>query len=345
MTVARSAIVALATALGAAAAVAAPSPMAPAAAMPGAPAVPDTPAATASPGALAALSSARFTRSYYMGDTGFAAARNLGCANGDKTGRMNLFFGAPTSVSGTYGATLWGAADRTAGQVAAIVKEFARGYAFCRRSPSYSLLIGVGTSNSSINRRSEVWLEAHGRRWASMVRSLRAWADTYHRGYFSVYGAWNAEPWWSTPNKAEHWMHGYNSVPGRVGMQVVNSADGCSTTSSTNTSCDNGWSQYWLWRLSWWYDPALPMPQLYTTSGSMARQWHQIDRYGVRRGDGLYFYGVTAQHAACRQLGLLCAGIDATAREAHDYLLWYSNSDPSTYQQEILSPTDIRWHS
>lgn len=335
----RLAVVLAATVLGLATAVGAPTPLPLASATPAAPGV------AAAPASPAALPTSYYTRSYYMSDGSFAAARNLGCANGDKTGRMTLYFGAPTSVAGTYGATMWGAADRTAGQVGAIVKEFARGYVFCRRSSAYTLFIGVGTSNSSIDRRSEVWLEAHGRTWASMVRSLRAWSDTYYPGRVSIYGGWDAEPSWSTYNKAEHWMHGYNGRPGRVGVHVNNAADGCSTTSFANAACNNGWNQYWMWRLSWMYDPALPMPQAYTTNGSMARQWHMIDLYGVSRGDGLYFYGVMSQYAACQQAGAWCPGTDATPREAHDYLLWYSNTHPATRQAEILSPTNINWMS
>lgn len=335
----RLAVVLVAIALGVATAVGAPTPPPPASATPAAPGV------AAAPDSPTALPTSYYNRSYYMSDGDFAAARNLGCANGDKTGRMTLFFGAPTDVSGTYGSTMWGAPNRTAQQVGAIVKEFARGYAWCRRSPSYTLFIGVGTSNSTIDSRSEVWLRAHGKTWASMVRDLRAWSDTYHRGYFSIYGAWDAEPSWSTYNKAEHWMYGYNSQPGRVGVHVNNSADGCAQYSSNNASCNNGWNQYWMWRLSWQYDPALPIPQIYTTTGSQARQWHQIDLYGVSRGDGLYFYGVMSQYAACSRPGTSCPGTDNTPREAHDYLLWYSNTHPATYQAEILNATNINWQS
>ncbi len=340
MSRARPAAVVVATLLTVTAAVGLPiSPLHSAEAAPG------NAAAPAAPDRAAALPSSHYTRSYYMGDAGFAAARNLGCANGDKTGRMTLYFGAPTAVAGTYGATLWSAPDRTTEQVGAVVKEFARGYAFCRRSSSYTLFIGVGTSNSGIDARSEVWVEAHGRKWASMVRNLRAWSDRYYRGRFSIYAAWDAEPSWSRYAKAEHWMHGYNSQPGRVGVHVNNAADGCSTTSSNNAACDNGWSQYWLWRLSWQYDPALPMPQIYTTTGSMARQWHQIDLFGVGRGDGMYFYGVMSQRAACSQAGAWCPGTNNTPQAAHDQMLWYSNTHPATRQNEILSPTNINWHS
>jgi hypothetical protein len=302
-------------------------------------------AAPAARDAAGALPSRNYTRSYYMGDAGFTAARNLGCANGDKTGRMSLYFGAPVGVGSSFGSTMWGAPDRSAQQVASIVKEFARGYAWCRRSPSTALLIGVGTSNSTIDRRSEVWLEAHGRTWASMVRSLRAWSDRYHRGWFSFYGAWDAEPSWSTPAKADHWMRGYNSVRGRPALHANNSADGCPSTTHTNGACNNGWNQGWMWRLSWQWDPALPIPQIYATSGVNARQWHQIDLYGATRGDGLYFYGAMAQHAACATVGSTCPGTNNTVVRAHDYLLWYSNTHPATYQNEIPSPTDIDWHT
>lgn len=292
-----------------------------------------------------ALTASHFTRSYYMGDPGHGAARNLGCANGDKTGRMSLFFGAPSSVNGGYGSTMWGAPNVTVNQVSALAKEFARGYAWCRRSGAYALFIGIGTSNSTIDGRTYQWVREHGRAWAAMVRDLRAWAHRYHRGYFSFYGAWDAEPSWSSVGKAEHWMLGYNSTPGRVGLHANNSADGCPSSTSTNGACNNGWNQRWVWRLSWQYDPALPVPQIYATSGVNARQWHMLNLYGASQGDGMHFYGTMAQHAACITVSSPCTGTFNTAQAARNFLLWYSNSHPATVQADILGPTDIDWHS
>ena len=40
------------------------------------------------------------TRSFYMGRSDDASAAQLGCYQSDKSGRMTLFFGAPTKVRG-----------------------------------------------------------------------------------------------------------------------------------------------------------------------------------------------------------------------------------------------------
>jgi hypothetical protein len=286
------------------------------------------------------------TRSYYMGNGSGEPARNLGCLNGDKQGRMTLFFGAPTTVSGTYGATLWGAPNRTTGQIAATVREFARGYVFCRQSSSYRLLIGVGTSNSSIDSKSDQWVYGHGRAWATMVRDLSAWASQTYPGHVRIYGAWDAEPSWSSYAKADRWMHGYDDVSGARPLHANNSADGCPQRSSENGSCNNGWNQRAVWHLSWQHDPALPIPQIYATSGANARQWHMLDAYGYRHHrDGMTFFGVMSQWTACRQTSSSCSGINATPHEAYDMLLRELHTRDYTRQASMPGMTDIRWHS
>ena len=40
-----------------------------------------------------------------MGRAGLSDAAALGCFNADKSGRLTLFFGAPSAVGGGYGAT------------------------------------------------------------------------------------------------------------------------------------------------------------------------------------------------------------------------------------------------
>lgn len=286
------------------------------------------------------------TRSYYMANGTGAPARNLGCRNGDKQGRMTLFFGAPTTVNGTYGATLWGAPNRTTEQIAATVREFARGYVVCRQSSSYRLLIGVGTSNSAINGKSDAWLRSHGRAWAAMTRDLSNWAAAHYPGHVRIYGAWDAEPSWSSFAKAEQWMHGYDGVSGARPLHANNSADGCPQRSSENGSCNNGWNQYALWHLSWQHDPALPIPQIYATSGANARQWHMIDAYGHRHHrDGMTFSGVMSQRTACGETSSSCSGINASPNQSYDMLLRELNTRSYTRQAEMSGMTDIQWHS
>jgi hypothetical protein len=285
------------------------------------------------------------TRSYYMGNGSGEAARNLGCRNGDKQGRVTLFFGAPTPVDGRYGATLWAAPNRTTSEIAATVREFARGYALCRDSSSYRLLIGVGTSNSSIDSKSDGWLYRHGRAWAAMVRSLSAWAQQHYPRHVRMYGAWDAEPSWSSFAKAEQWMDGYDGVTNTRPLHANNSADGCPQRSSENGSCNNGWNQFRVWHLAWAHDPALPIPQIYATSGANARQWHMIDAYGYRHHrDGMTFFGVMSQRTACREVSS-CRGIDNTPAQSYDQLLYALNTRSYTRQLDLFGMTDIQWHS
>ena len=283
------------------------------------------------------------TPSYYMASARRDKATRLGCSNRRTSGRMSLFFGAPTSVRGGYGATLWGGADLSTAQIGELVKDFVRGYAWCRTS-GQQLLIGMGTSNSTIDRRNEVWIVGHGKAWGTAVRDVAGWADRYYPGVAKVYGAWDAEPSWSKPRNAELWMQGYNAVPGRRPIHDHFSADGCPRDKASGGACNNGWSQYHLWRLAWQYDPALPMPQIYATTGVNARQWQKIDEYGARvHHDGMVFPGVMSQAAACRQ-ARGCARVDNTPTQARTLMLRYLNLHPLTRQARLDTVTDMAWH-
>jgi hypothetical protein len=285
------------------------------------------------------------TRSYYMARNSTAAATQLGCANDDKSGRMTLFFGAPTVVAGGYGATAWGAPDLRMADIENVVKNVIRGYAYCRDHPSFRLQIGVGTSNSGIDARAAAWRQGHGYAWATSVRNLAAWANRYYAGFAQVYAAWDFEPSWSTFASAESWMHGYDGRPGRQLTFVNASADGCSTTKADNNACNNGWNQQRVWHLAWQHDPSLPIPQIYTNSGTQARQWKLIDLWATANtGDGMYFYGTLTQSGACRQVGG-CSGTSNTPHQAHDQLLWWLRSDSRTTQPSLQTMMDVSWNS
>jgi hypothetical protein len=285
------------------------------------------------------------TRSYYFGSASRDKAVMLGCRNGDKQGRATLFFGAPVAVGSGYGATLWGAPDRTTAQINTLVRDFVRGYTWCRESRTHRLLIGIGTSNSAIDGKSNSWLTGHGKAWSAMVRNVHDWADRYHPSSVTIYGAWNAEPSWSRYEKADAWMHGYdNAYPRRRNLHANFSADGCPSTTATNGSCNNGWNQRRLWHLAWDHDPSLTFPEIYATSGVNARQWMQISEYGHHyQNDGIYFFGVMAQEAACRQSGG-CLRTNNTPHQAHDQLLDAVNSHSHTRQPSIDAMTDMHWH-
>jgi hypothetical protein len=303
------------------------------------------PVATSEPAAANHVPSSRITRSYYMGSASSDKAVMLGCWQGGKNGRMTLFFGAPTAVGSSYGATLWGAPNLSAAQISNLVKDFIRGYAYCRNSSSYRLLIGVGTSNSTMDARSTAWLRNHGKTWASMVNQLATWANRFYP-MTQVYGAWDAEPSWSTSDKAHQWMYGYDVLyPARRALYANFSADGCPTSSATNGRCNNGWSQSAVWHLAWEHNPSLTIPQIYATSGVNARQWQLIDEWATHnRGDGIWFYGVLSQAGACAQVGG-CAGTNNSPHRAWEYMILWLRSHAHTWQSSIGTITDLSWHT
>jgi hypothetical protein len=303
------------------------------------------PVATSEPAAANHVPASRITRSFYMGSASSDKAVLLGCRQGDKNGRMTLFFGAPAAVGNAYGATLWGAPNLTTSQISNLAKDFIRGYAFCRQSSSYRLLIGLGTSNGTIDGRSAAWLRNHGKAWAAMVDQLAAWATRFYP-MTQVYAAWDAEPSWSTYGKAHEWMYGYDILyPSRRALYANFSADGCPTASATNGACDNGWNQAAVWHLAWEHDPSLTIPQIYATNGVNARQWQLIDEWATHnRGDGILFYGVLTQAGACRQVGG-CPGTNNTPHSAWDQLIWWLRSHLHTWQSSIGTITDLNWHT
>jgi hypothetical protein len=285
------------------------------------------------------------TNSYYMARTSAADSVSLGCANSDKAGRMTLFFGAPTTLNGIAGATVWGAPDIDVNQIGQRVLDFVGGYAYCRQNPSFRILIGIGTSNSTIDSRTDDWLYQHGQAWATMVRQVAGVVNANWPWAAQIYAAWDAEPSWSQFSKAEAWMHGYDSVPGRLAMYVKGSADGCPTTAATGGPCNNGWNQWAVWHLAWEHDPALPFPQIYATSGVNAHQWQLIDLYATTAiGDGMFFFGTMSQYGACQQNGG-CAGTDNTPHAAWDQLTWWLATDARTQQGEIDGLTNTWWNT
>jgi hypothetical protein len=285
------------------------------------------------------------TRSYYMARNSARDAALLGCYNAGTSGRMTLFFGAPTVARGGYGATVWGAPDMHLWDIEQTVMNVIRGYAYCRQNTRFRLLVGIGTSNSAIDARSHAWLQAHGAAWATSVRNVAAWANRYYPGVAQVYAAWDFEPSWSSFASADYWMRGYDTRPGRQLMFINSSADGCSTWNANNEPCNNGWNQHRVWHLAWQHDPSLPIPQIYTNSGTQAQQWKLIDLWAtVNMRDGMYFYGTLTQSGACRQVGT-CRGTTNTPHQAHDQLLWWLRSDRRTSQPSLDTMMDVRWNS
>lgn len=217
--------------------------------------------------------------SFYITSSSTSAAYNLGCNQGHydaNLGNINsavvLDFGMQTS-SGSYD---FSNAYLSYAQIEAVAEEFSHGYWACTGSDATSVLdLGIGTSNWT----NGVVTYSAGQAWANAVNA----AENYNQsqGYSSqvtLMGADDIEPSWHDHTSTINWVNGYASVGGSLYMDY-GSADGCSTSSASNSSCNNGWTQDNEWYVSWGASPAVPTPEIYNSS--MAWQWQKISLYGA----------------------------------------------------------------
>ena len=257
------------------------------------------PMATSEPAAANHVPASRITRSYYVGSSSSDKAVLLGCRQGDKNGRMTLFFGAPTAVGSSYGPRC-GAPnldDRPD-------PEPGHGlHPWIRLLPAVGVVPAAdrpGYQQQHHRRPVDDRLRAHGRAWAAWsTRSPGPAASTRWRRSTARDG----EPSWSTYTKAHDWMHGYDVLyPARQALYANFSADGCPTTTATNGPCNNGWNQ-----------SAVCTSHGITTlvdDPDLRNEWRECQAMAAHRRmgypqsqDGIHFYGVLSQSGACAQVG------------------------------------------
>jgi hypothetical protein len=276
---------------------------------------------------------------------------------------MTLWFGAPVSVSGTYGVTLFSGTNQTTGGVRTLAEAFIRGYHRCA-SGNIFILLGIGTSNcligggtstsqcdTSASYKTSTWVRAHGEAWGKMVNSIGTYIK--NQGFddrISIMAAWDMEPAWSSYGRAEDWMHGYDyDAPNQYPLWANMSADGCPYSTSLNTDtnhdCANGWNQFRMWHESWDHAPSWPFPQIYLTNGHNAAQWMRISEYGYHAQNyrPLYFFGAFSQHDAASS-NCSCSNPDTnTSHQAHDQLLNDVQNHSHTNQDDFLYTSDVSW--
>ena len=306
------------------------------------------------PGALAAHDTTKDTRSFYIGTTSTSTLNHLGCETGQKgrRGDVVLLFGSPVSVSGTFGATVYGAANQTTTGVSNLAKQFIKGFHDCSSGSGYlfvdigitNCLIGGAQSSICAGSQTTTWIRNHGEAWGNMVNSVASWATA--QGYNDrvlVSGAWDMEPSWSSFDRADKWMHGYNFDASGPGLAAIYSADGCPQSSplnsATNGACNNGWTQDRMWHEAWDHPVALPFPQIYTTNSSQAKQWKHISEFAYHaHGAPMWFYGALSQYLACG-CGSQTNSNHAAATQLRDQLNAHSHT-ANGYSQWT---SDISW--
>ncbi len=226
--------------------------------------------------------------SYYVTVYDTTNAYNLGCDQGtfDKSqspyanSLVILDFGVQTS-SGSGTIATFTNATLTNSQVSNMVYQFARGYFNCTGIDSTSILdLGVGTNDS--DNYSTSTYSALGTDWANLMESINSsLAGSGYTAQVQLYGANDIEDWYGAgtyvpASDANAWVNAY-AAAANPGYFDYGDADGCSTTTDTNTACANGYDQYDYYYYSWGAAPALAVPEIYY-SGS-AWQWTRISQY------------------------------------------------------------------
>lgn len=219
--------------------------------------------------------------SYYVLSTDPGRAYTLGCQQGWADAQTSppadslvvLDFGG--QLADGSGSLLVSGTPVTNAQIQAIAEAFAHGYWYCTGTDYTSVLtLVVGTNNSYYD-----VSYSGGRTWASNVAAIAA--SNKSNGYNAqviVEGGNDIEPAWADAASSEAWVDGFASVGSAFSFDY-GTADSCPTNSYLNGRCDNGWSQYDVWYVSWGALAAQALPEIYFPVN--ASQWTMIALYGA----------------------------------------------------------------
>ncbi len=268
---------------------------------------------------------------------GVSLGESVADVSGTQTAYAILDFGALYNNSSTgWMVTKHGGTNTTDNATVPLVEAFAHGFWIGTGSDLGSTLyLGMGVNNSS------TISNAGGKAWADRVNTAN---DYVRSNYNQVYvlGAADLEPGFGSDTQMRAFVDGYNTNHD-TSLLDYGSADGCSTT-GVPSSCNNGWSAGDVWYAAWG-GANLPFPEIYTESGSQAKQWKYLSLWSVQnKGYPLTFFGALTQHKACDQRGG-CSGTDNPSAEGwqqlYDQIKGNSQTAPGgTY----IYRSDIRWN-
>jgi hypothetical protein len=241
--------------------------------------------------------------SFYMTTIDTGTAYNLGCNQGHFDASFSPpanslvvldFGGQQADGSGTK---LINGTLVTNAQLEAAAENFANGYWTCTGTDTTSsLLLGIGTNNSNYDVSS-----SGGNTWAEVVSAVRSY--NHAQGYdsqVSAGGANDMEPGYNSASATEGWVNGYVGVNPAFYVDF-GSADACPTSNPStppyNGACNNGWTQYDVWYVSWSPAPAQALPEIYYQASS--QRWAAISQYGAQNQGStgaIYFEGPLDQN-------------------------------------------------
>jgi hypothetical protein len=175
-----------------------------------------------------------------------------------------------------------------------------------------------------------------GAEWGTMIESLR---DSENLAHVEIRGGWDVEPSWGSPAAARAWVDAYRT---RTSSPFVSgpSADGC-PFGPGRVSCNNGWSVADLVHVSWVIPGSVVLPQIYTPSGSMARQWANLADVAFDLGLTPAFGGPLVQARACAERQ--CNGTANDAATSYEQLRDALDASRQSGSLPLPGASDIGW--
>jgi hypothetical protein len=281
----------------------------------------------------------------WMYKKGYEAGQNDLSLPGTQHSVAILDFGQPQIQGGVYGASGFGRFVSVT-VIKEAAKQFAQGYYLGTGTDRESQMrMVIGTSNYNT---AGAVTYTHGQAWIQLVKDIGTSLQSIGDGSrVSVRGGIDIEMSYSTSSAAYSWVNGYaDSWVAPYSLYDYGSANGCPPVGQ----CDNGWTQDNVWYVAWGATPSLPLPEIYNTLGTNAKQWQQLSLYSYQtHGGSMFILGPLSQNAAWKQRcpprpksNDPCYQTNNTPDQAW-YQLWTElNSDPQT-AQDMLWSTDIKW--
>ncbi len=269
--------------------------------------------------------------------------RRLGCDLGSavRTGRERrdalvvLAYGRPEHHRGRFGASLFGRFANTM-KIGRAAQAYGLGFARCLRGAPGHLTLSAGTSNFGPD-----VTYRHGRIWGSMVNR----ANRYLRNHgmaddVLVAGGNDIEPGWRGPDVTRRWIRGYASITDTPYYNFGGAA-GCPPIGY----CEGDWTVEDIWYAAWGSGVAVPLPEIYSPTGSNAEQWHQLSLYSVKRHhQKMEIAGVMSQLQSCIDSHDRCRGMRNSPNRAWSQMYHALNGDPRT-AQPLRYSTNISWRN
>lgn len=297
-----------------------------------------------------------YSTSYYMITIDTSFTYDLGCELGTRDQQepgtqdsvVVLDFGLPYySVENGFGTYLFGFGPVGLSEIRIAAESFAEGYYTCTGSDNDSnLVLGLGTNNKPNSLNTVYKLTSHGEHWANMIDYLnQILLDRNMLQQVQAYGASDIELDWNSPTNTKAWLAGYGSQA-EAPLLYFGDAAGCPFDAVPGLTCGTAnypeWTMDDVWYVSWGFEPSLPLPLIYLTSGVHAQQWATLSQYAYdNHGARMDITGVFTQWQACEQWHT-CDDTDNTPEEAFWQLSNELNENPET-AQELDWSTDIRW--